>query len=78
MELYYFHTLKALWDGLGKIKLYYGKSRVKRQLSGKRSILECQKHAKPRQTPLICYQTIVHSGYFNLCIQRLSHDISTT
>ena len=38
MKLYYFHALKALWDGQGKIKMYYGMSRVKKQLSGKRSI----------------------------------------
>ena len=35
MKLSYFYTLKALWDGQGKI---YGMSRVKKQLSGKRSI----------------------------------------
>ena len=35
MKLYYFHTLKGLWDGQGKIKMYYGMSRVKKQLSGK-------------------------------------------
>ena len=28
MKLYYFHTLKALWDGQGKIKMYYGMSKV--------------------------------------------------
>ena len=33
MKLYYFYTLKALWDGQGKIKMYYGMSRVKKQLS---------------------------------------------
>ena len=38
IKLYYFHALKALWDGQGKIKMYYGMSRVKKQLSGKRSI----------------------------------------
>ena len=38
IKLYFFHTLKALWDGQGKIKMYYGMSRVKKQLSGKRSI----------------------------------------
>ena len=38
MKLYYFHALKALWDGQGKIENYYGMSRVKKQLSGKRSI----------------------------------------
>ena len=38
MKLYYFYTLNALWDGQGKIKMYYEMSRVKRQLSGKRSI----------------------------------------
>ena len=45
MKLYYFYTLKALWDGQGKIKMYYGMSRVKKQLSGKRSII---KHAPER------------------------------
>ena len=39
MKLYYFNTLKALWDGQGKIKMYYGMSRVKKQLSGKRHIV---------------------------------------
>ena len=38
MKLYYFYTLKALWDGQGKIKMYYGISSVKKQLSRKRSI----------------------------------------
>ena len=38
MKLYYFHALKALWDGQGKIKMHYGMSRVKKQLLGKRSI----------------------------------------
>ena len=37
-KLYYFNTLKALRDGQGKIKMYYGMPRVKKQLSGKRSI----------------------------------------
>ena len=39
IKLYYFYTLKALWDGQGKIKMYYGISRVKKQLSGKSFIL---------------------------------------
>ena len=38
VKLHYFYTLKALWDGQGKIKMYYGMSRVKKQLLGKRSI----------------------------------------
>ena len=38
MKLHYFYTLKALWDGQGKIKMYYWMSRVKNQLLGKRSI----------------------------------------
>ena len=38
MKLCYFYALKALWDCQGKIKMYYGMSRVKKQLSGKRSI----------------------------------------
>ena len=37
MKFYYFHTLKALWDGQGKIKVYYGIARFKEQLSGKSS-----------------------------------------
>ena len=39
MKLYYFNTLKALWDGQGKIKMYYWMSRFKKQLSGKRHIV---------------------------------------
>ena len=38
MKIYYFYTLKALWDGQGKIKMCYGISRVKKKLSGKSSI----------------------------------------
>ena len=38
MKLNYFYTLKALWDGQNKIKMYYGMSRFKKQLSGKRYI----------------------------------------
>ena len=38
MKFYYFHTLKALLDGQGKIKMYYWMSRVKNQLSGKSPI----------------------------------------
>ena len=38
IKLYYFHTLKALRDDQGKIKMYYGMSMFKKQLSGKRSI----------------------------------------
>ena len=39
MKLYYFNALRALWDGQGKIKMYYWMSRVKKQLSGKRNIV---------------------------------------
>ena len=38
MKLYYFYTIKALWDDQGKVKMYYRMSRVIKQLSGKRSI----------------------------------------
>ena len=38
MKLYYFHTLKSLWDSQGKAKMYYGMSRIEKQLSGKNSI----------------------------------------
>ena len=39
MKLYYFYTLKALWDGQGKTEMYYGMPGVKKQLSGKVSIV---------------------------------------
>ena len=39
MKLYNIFTLKALWNDQGKIKTFYGMSRVKKQLSGKRSIM---------------------------------------
>ena len=39
MKLYYFYTLKALWDGQGKTEMYYGMPGVKKQLSGKMSIV---------------------------------------
>ena len=39
MKLNYFYTLKALWDGQGKINVYYGMFRVKKQLTGKKSII---------------------------------------
>ena len=38
MELYYFYTLKVLWDSKGEIEFYYEMSRIKKQLSGKRSV----------------------------------------
>ena len=31
MKLYYFYTLKALWDDQSKIKMYYGMSRVNKK-----------------------------------------------
>ena len=40
MRFYYFYNLKALCNGQGKIKMYYGMFRVKKQLSGKRSIVK--------------------------------------
>ena len=41
MKLYYFYTLKALWNSQGKIKIHYGIPRVKKQLSRKRSFEWC-------------------------------------
>ena len=40
MKPNYFYTFKALWDCQSKIKMCYGISRVKKQLSGKRSIIK--------------------------------------
>ena len=42
-KLHYFHTLEALSDDQGKIKMYYEMSRVKKQVSGKRPIGKDQK-----------------------------------
>ena len=36
IKVYYFHTLKALWDGQGKIKMYYGMFRIKKTAIGKK------------------------------------------
>ena len=33
MKINHFNTLKALWDGKGKIKMHCGMSRVKKQIS---------------------------------------------
>ena len=44
MKVYYFHNLKELWDGQGKIKMYYRVSRVKKKLSGKMSIIFFKEH----------------------------------
>ena len=38
MKLYYFYTLKAMWDGRGKIMIDYWMPMVEKQLSGKKSI----------------------------------------
>ena len=38
VKLCYFYDLKTLWDGQGKIKMYYGMARVKEQLLRKRRI----------------------------------------
>ena len=43
MKLYYFYILKTLWDGQGKIKMYYRVFMAKKQLSGKRSTVESAK-----------------------------------
>ena len=48
MKLYY---LKALIDGQGKIKIYYGMSRVKKHPSGKRSIMVLGKLPPERLPP---------------------------
>ena len=59
MKLYYFYNLKALWDSQGKIKMYYGISRVKKQQLGKRSIklenyiIHAQKTSKNSSTKFI-------------------------
>ena len=41
VKMYYFQTLKSLWGGQGKIKMHYGVSKVKKQLSGKSFNVNC-------------------------------------
>ena len=62
MKLYYFYTLKALWDGQGKIKIHYGMCKVKKQLSGKRSIKQ---------------EWFSHNIIFTLCTLRVSQKKSS-
>ena len=57
IKLHYFHILKALWDSQGKVIMYYGKPRVKKQLSGKRSITK-------KSSPYIVVQTTNVSASF--------------
>ena len=61
MKLYYFNTLKALWDGQSKINVYYGMSRVKKQLSGKRSITIVLIRNRPYI--LVYFHVIFHSFF---------------
>ena len=52
-KLYYFHTSKALWDGQGKIKMYYRMSRVKKLLLEKSSIMSKRNICKSKFH--VCY-----------------------
>ena len=40
VKFYCCYTLKALWDGQGKIKMYYVMSKVENLLSEKRSVFD--------------------------------------
>ena len=64
MKLYYFYTLKALWDAQGKSKMYYGISRVEKQLSGKRPTVHLSIHFMS----LLLTETIYHERFriFNM------------
>ena len=53
MKLYYFYTLETLWNGQGKIKMYYWISRLKKQLLRKRSIEDFKKYIKKKK-PRTC------------------------
>ena len=39
MKIYFFYTLKVLWDNQGKIKIYYGVLNVKKAVIGKKCLL---------------------------------------
>ena len=68
IKLYYFHTLKVLWDGQSKIKMYYGMSKVKKQLSGKRSIINgnylCPPFFKIDRAFYINFIFVLNNDYF--------------
>ena len=59
MELYYFRTSKAIWDGQGKTKIDYGMSSVKKQLLGKGSITATQNGIRATVTSFLLRQCYV-------------------
>ena len=85
MKLYYFHALKAPWD---EIKTYYAMSRVKKQLSGKKSItaysiliLNCVKYVRVvlnKNVYLVDIFEILHHNFqfYNLSKKGLQHSSS--
>ena len=67
MKLYYFHTLKALWDGQGKIKMYYGMSSFKKIATVKKVhyylfMKKLIPHETLRAPDGFCKCVIVHEG----------------
>ena len=88
MKLYYFYTLKALWNDQGKIKMYYGMSRAKKQLSVKRSItaysifiLNCVKYVRVvlnKNGYLVdIFEILQHNfQFYNLSKKGLEHSSS--
>ena len=87
-KLYYFHALKALWNDQGKIKMYYGMSRAKKQLSVKRSItaysifiLNCVKYVRVvlnKNGYLVdIFEILQHNfQFYNLSKKGLEHSSS--
>ena len=78
MKLYYVYTLKALWDCQGKNKMYYGVSRVKKQLSGNRSIIvisyikkKCTKTLKKQNKKIY-----IHINRFSVNINKLKNELA--
>ena len=69
IKLYYFHTLKALWDGQGKFKMHYVMSRVKKQLLGKRSIVPCWCWGK-EEFWIYSFQKNVHYSFIKKYLLR--------
>ena len=63
MKIYYFHALKALWDGQGKIKMHYGMSRVKAAIR-ERSINKTYQQLEGLLVFYIASSSIMHKQIF--------------
>ena len=64
MKLYYFYTLKALWDGKGKIKMYHGMSRIKKRENGLLLFIKYSKLFRRVIVDICSYKRGFRNSYF--------------